>query len=156
MELQFKSLSNRKNVDLVSYVTEYLKANTGVEIYVGCDSQVHGRNIDYGVVVILHKPHSGGHVMYADVQKPRLKGAHNETLFNRLWQEVELSLTVAEHLRKSDIKVKYIDVDLNPDPRWGSNTVLRAALGYVESMGYTPRCKPDAWSASYCADKICK
>jgi predicted RNase H-related nuclease YkuK (DUF458 family) len=34
--------------------------------------------------------------------------------------------------------------------------VLRAALGYVESMGYTPRCKPNAVVASYVADAICK
>ena len=156
MELQFKSLTDRKDVDLIQYITDYTKSNADVEIYVGCDSQVHGRNIDYGIVVILHKPHAGGHVLYTEVQTNRIKGKPTENLFTRLWQEVEFSLTIAERLRASDIKVKYIDVDLNPDPRWGSNTVLRAAMGYVESMGYIPRCKPDAWSASYCADKICK
>jgi predicted RNase H-related nuclease YkuK (DUF458 family) len=29
-------------------------------------------------------------------------------------------------------------------------------LGYVESMGYVPRCKPNAMVASHVADALCK
>jgi predicted RNase H-related nuclease YkuK (DUF458 family) len=77
--------------------------------------------------------------------------------FSRLWKEVEISIEISEYLRESGIqKPKYIDIDLNPDPRYRSNQVLRAALGYIESMGYMPRCKPNAMSASYIADKLCK
>jgi predicted RNase H-related nuclease YkuK (DUF458 family) len=46
-------------------------------------------------------------------------------------------------------------LDLNPDPKYKSNQLLRAALGYVESMGYIPRCKPNAMCASYVADALC-
>ena len=151
MELKFKSLSNRKSIDLVEYVKEYLVANPNIDIYVGCDSQLHGDVTDYGIVVVLHKGKSGGHVLYASLQRERIRDK-----FTRLWQEVEYSISTANALRDAGITVKYLDLDLNPDPRWGSNSVLRAAMGYVESMGYTPRCKPFAISASYAADKICK
>ena len=151
MELQFKSLSNRQKIDLVLYVKNYLESNPDIDIYIGCDSQIHGRYTDYGIVVVLHKGKSGGHVLYASLQRERIRDK-----FTRLWQEVEYSLSVADALKNAGITVKYLDLDLNPDPRWGSNTVLRAAMGYVESMGYTPRCKPHSWAASYAADKICK
>ena len=49
-----------------------------------------------------------------------------------------------------------MDVDLNKDPKHDSNTMLRAAMGLVESAGFKPRCKPDALSASYAADRVVK
>jgi predicted RNase H-related nuclease YkuK (DUF458 family) len=66
-------------------------------------------------------------------------------------------LQTANYLVEHGIqKPNFIDIDLNPDPKYKSNQVLRAALGYVESMGYVPRCKPNAVVASYVADAICK
>ena len=151
MELKFKSLTDRKDIDLISYVKDYLVKNPIVDIYVGSDSQVHSEFTDYGIVVVLHKGKSGGHVLYCALKREKIKEK-----FTRLWQEVEYSLQVAEHLKANQIPVKYLDLDLNPDPRWGSNSVLRAAMGYVESMGYVPRCKPSGVAATYAADKICK
>jgi predicted RNase H-related nuclease YkuK (DUF458 family) len=64
---------------------------------------------------------------------------------------------LAKYLEDNGIqKPDFVDLDFNPDPKFQSNTVLRSALGYVESMGYKPRCKPYAVSATYEADKICK
>jgi predicted RNase H-related nuclease YkuK (DUF458 family) len=75
--------------------------------------------------------------------------------FNRLWKEVEDSIAVAMYLRENNLsEVEYIDLDLNPDPKYNSNTVLRAALGYVESMGFKARIKPNAAAASCCADHL--
>jgi predicted RNase H-related nuclease YkuK (DUF458 family) len=74
-----------------------------------------------------------------------------------LWNEVEYSIEVAEYLTNNGIqRPSYIDLDLNPDPKYKSNQILRAALGYVESMGYIPRCKPNAMVASHVADALCK
>ena len=52
-------------------------------------------------------------------------------------------------------KAQFIDLDLNPDPRYKSNDVVRAAVGLVESMGYQARTKPYSLCASYAADKVC-
>lgn len=151
MNFTFKKLSNNERVDLPTYVAEYLKLHNNINIYVGCDSQTHGRYTKFGLVVVLHKGNSGGHVLYTTTSVERIRDR-----FERLWKEVEYSISIANVLNEANITVKYIDLDLNPDPKWGSNNVLRAAMGYVESMGYVPRCKPFAVSASYAADKICK
>jgi len=150
MELKFKSLSTRKEVDLIPYVKDFLANNLDTTIYVGCDSQ-NERYTTYAVVIVLHNPGKGGHVLYTKDIVNRIPDR-----FIRLWNEVEYSLQTAVILSENGIDPNYIDLDLNPDPKYKSNQVLRAALGYIESMGYTPRCKPEAMVASYVADAICK
>jgi predicted RNase H-related nuclease YkuK (DUF458 family) len=151
MNFTFKKLSNNDVVDLPTYVSKYVHSNENINIYVGCDSQTRGRYTKFGLVIVLHKGNSGGHVLYTTLSVDRIRDR-----FERLWKEVELSISIANVLNDAGITIKYIDLDLNPDPKWGSNNVLRAAMGYVESLGYVPRCKPFAVSASYAADKICK
>lgn len=150
MELKFKSLSTRKEVDLIPYVKDFLANNSDTTIFVGCDSQ-NERYTTYATVIVLHNAGKGGHVLYAKDIVSKIPDR-----FTRLWNEVEYSLQTATILSENGIKPNYIDLDLNPDPKYKSNQVLRAALGYVESMGYTPRCKPEAMVASYVADAICK
>jgi len=151
MNLKFKSLSTRKEVDLIPYVKDFLAENMDTTIYIGCDSQ-NERFTTYATVIVLHNLGKGGHVLYAKEVLPKINDR-----FTRLWNEVEYSLQVAEYLTAHGIqKPNGIDLDLNPDPKFKSNMVLRAALGYVESMGYVPRCKPNAMVASHVADALCK
>lgn len=161
MNRTFKSLTNRQKIDLVPYIQNYLLENTDTEIFIGCDSQNRGRVTSYATVIVLHNKGRGGHVLYTKEDVPRTKfgrqTAKTEVEFQRLWTEVEHSIETAEYLKSNGIKrAAFIDIDLNPDPQFKSNQALRAALGYVESLGYSVRCKPDAVSATYVADKLCK
>lgn len=158
MNRTFKSLTDRKAIDLIPYIKAYLEQHPGTEIYIGCDSQNDGARTSYATVIVLHNTGRGGHVLFSKDEVPRVRRTtKSEVEFVRLWAEVERSVEVAEFLKDNGIqKPKAIDIDLNPDPQFQSNAVLRSALGYVESLGYTPRCKPDAVSATYVADKICK
>jgi predicted RNase H-related nuclease YkuK (DUF458 family) len=151
MEHVFKSLSNEKVVDLIPYLKEKLSASDDIKIYIGTDSQNIGGKTVYASVIVLHYGNRGAHVVYSRMKVERIRER-----FAKLWKEVEISMEVAQYLREHDINATYIDIDLNPDPRYGSNNVLRAALGFVESFGYVARCKPDAVSASYAADRLCK
>lgn len=148
MEKRFKRLSDHQYVDLIPYLHNKVDAN--VKIYIGSDSQNAGNSTQYATVIILHYGNNGGHVLYNKETVPRVYDN-----FTRLWKEVEDSIEVATFLRDHNLfQIDYIDLDLNPDPRYKSNTVLRAALGYVESLGFKVRIKPDAAAASCCADNI--
>jgi predicted RNase H-related nuclease YkuK (DUF458 family) len=148
MEKKFKRLSDHKVVDLIPYLKEKMANN--VKIYIGADSQNLADSTNYATVIVLHYGNSGGHVLYYKETLPRVRNQ-----FNRLWKEVEDSIEVAMYLADNGIqRATYIDLDLNPDPKYQSNTVLRAAMGYVESMGFTPRIKPNAAAASCCADHL--
>ena len=150
--IQFKKLSDKTKVDLASYVKDYLKINPQVEILIGTDSQIFGSVTRYATVVVLYFPRNGGHVLYNTVNEPN---KYREQ--DRLWEEVMKSVNIAEFLQKEiDVKVSYIDLDLNPDPKWMSNEILRAAVGFVESMGYHTRVKHHDNYSIYIADKLCR
>lgn len=151
MKYVFKSLSNDKPVNLIPYLKEKLAESNDISIYIGTDSQNNGYKTIYACVIVLHYGRSGAHVLYTKMKFDRIRDR-----FTKLWKEVEISMEVAEFLKLYDIHPKYIDIDLNPDPVYASNDLLRSAMGLVEGMGYEARCKPFALAASYCADRLCK
>ena len=61
---------------------------------------------------------------------------------NRLLNEVWFSVEVAEKIKSElGIKATWIDIDLNPDPKYRSNAALTSAVGIVTGMGYNVRHK---------------
>jgi predicted RNase H-related nuclease YkuK (DUF458 family) len=72
-------------------------------------------------------------------------------LLNEVWKSIELS----EWLKENGLpKVKWIDIDLNPDPKYKSNTVFRQAVGLVEGMGYQVRYKHMGALTTYSANYL--
>ena len=51
-------------------------------------------------------------------------------------------------------KPEYIDIDVNPNPKWKSNEVFESARGLVEGMGYRGRYVRLSVVATCCADQI--
>lgn len=149
--MEYRILSTETIVSLDSYLSHYLSENPDAQIIIGCDSKNRDTETVYGLVIVLYKEKKGGHVLYAKQRVPRIRDR-----WSRLWREVELSVALANELQEKGFpKAKFIDLDLNPDPRFKSNDVVRAAVGLVESMGYEARTKPYSLCASYAADKVC-
>ena len=150
--MEFKTLRNKKPIDLVEYVREYIQDHPEVEILIGCDSQNHADTTVYATVVALYFPRNGAHVLFCKEVTP-IERTRQVRLMNEVWKSVE----VAERLRLADLpRAKYIDVDLNPDKRYKSNEVLRSAVGLVEGMGYTVRYKSLGALVTHAADALVK
>lgn len=148
MEKTFRSLSNQEEVALLPYLQQ--KMEEAWDVYIGTDSQNIGNATYYATVIVLHHSSRGGHILYCKEIVDRVPDT-----FTRLWKEVENSMEVALYLRQHQFEnIASIDLDFNPDPKYQSNTLLRAALGYVEAMGFKARIKPYAAAASCCADYI--
>jgi predicted RNase H-related nuclease YkuK (DUF458 family) len=48
-----------------------------------------------------------------------------------------------------------VHLDINPDEMYGSSCVIQQATGYIRGMcGFAPKVKPEAFSASYAADRL--
>lgn len=168
--MKFKTLSSGKIIDdIIPYIKSYLKEweeTHYIEVIVGSDSQNRRRLTQFATVILLHKTSyesgigKGGHVLYMMDTENRpyavSEGERREHRKMRLLKEVQKSIFVAELLRENGIKVEHIDLDLNPDPLYKSNEVLTEAMGWVTGMGFHSRCKPEAISASYAADLVCK
>ena len=148
----WKRLSDKKQIDLIDYLKDWISKNPIHKIYIGCDSHNEVRRTTFATVIVLHYSTGGGHVLFSREAFPLIKDRHD-----RLWKEVEFSVAAAMYLMENGIeKPDYIDVDLNPDPKYKSNSVLRAALGLIESMGIVPRYKTKSPWAISIADKACK
>ena len=150
--MEFKTLRDRKKIDLVEYVRTYLNDHPEVEILIGCDSQNHADSTVYATVVALYFPQNGAHLLFCKEVTP-IERTRQVRLMNEVWKSVD----IAEQLRLAGLpRAKYIDVDLNPDKRYKSNEVLRSAVGLVEGMGYTVRYKSLGALVTHAADALVK
>jgi predicted RNase H-related nuclease YkuK (DUF458 family) len=152
MEKVFRVLSNRKQIDLIDYIKSYVGQYPETEILIGCDSQNKKRESIYAVVIGLYRPGKGAHVLYSRFNTPRER--ENVTrLLNEVWHSIE----VAELLKAElNIKATWIDIDLNPDPKYRSNQALTSAVGIVTGMGYNVRHKGNSPVMTYAADHLVK
>lgn len=123
-----------------------------IKVCIGTDSQVRGAETEFATVIVLLRKGHGG-FMFINNEKTRQK----MTLKERLLTEVSRSIEIAYHL--CPLFDKYgteleVHADINTNPRFGSNTALSEAMGYILSMGFTFKAKPDAHAASCCANYV--
>ena len=148
--INFKKFSGEKLPDVSQYVKDYIKEHelSEIEILIGTDSQNKGRNTIYSSVIVLYTPGHGGHCVFKRWKTPK------ETVRQvRLLKEVEESINLANELVENGCpKPKYIDIDINPNPKYKSNEVYQTAKGWVESMGYEVRFKTIAPLVTSAAD----
>ena len=149
-DMEFYKLTGGKGFELAEYVKEYLEKNKNydIKLYLGCDSQNRSETT-YATTIVFHVADSGCHVIYKKEKLPVIRD-----MWTRLWGEVERSVEVALYLRNNGIEVSTIDLDYNIDPMHGSNKLVSAGVGYVESLGFKARVKPDLLPAVYAADDI--
>lgn len=148
---KFRTLYGKPIPNLIEYIKNYISERNDIEILIGSDSQCYSNNKTiYGVVIALYTPGKGAHVLCN-----REIGPMEYNTPNRLMSEVWKSVEMAEFLKENGIpKAKWIDIDLNPDPRYQSNSVLRQAVGLVEGMGYKVRYKHLGALTTYAANHL--
>lgn len=147
---------NRTKVNLVEYVNEYLEQHDEgtIEIMVGTDSQIRGRETIFCTVVAMYDPGHGAHCIF---RKWRTSRFRKEEIERRLMKEVEASIDVAEEIKHNCWEnPKYIDLDINPEETAGSNIVFQSAMGYVKGMGYECRFKTMGPLITTLADYVVK
>jgi hypothetical protein len=152
--MKYKRLYDKEELELVPYVQKYMEENENhnVEILIGCDSQNHSDKTTYAVVVALYRKGKGAHVLYR-----RWKTEREYTRSVRLLNEIWYAIETAEFMKEAGIpKPRWIDIDINPDPKYKSNEVFRQAVGLVEGMGYEVRYKSLGPIATYAADHLVK
>ena len=152
MNRTFKTLSQHNQVDLIPYIKEYVSQHPNIEILVGCDSQNRKRETIYAIVIGLYTPGKGAHVLYSKFASQRER-ENTVRLLNEVWFSVE----VAEAIKsETGVTATWIDIDLNPDPKYRSNQALASAVGIVTGMGYKVRHKGLSPVMTYAADHLVK
>jgi predicted RNase H-related nuclease YkuK (DUF458 family) len=152
MEKTFKTLIRSEEVDLIPYIKEYLVTYPETQILIGCDSQNRRHYTIYAVVVGLYRPGKGAHVLYSRFHTNREK-ENVARLINEVWHSVETAERIKSEI---NVRTEWIDIDVNPDPRYASNQALASAVGIVTGMGYKVRHKGDSPVMTYAADMLVK
>lgn len=141
--LNFRKSSGKNIPDIIEYVKEYLKTHDNIDVIVGTDSQVHGSKTTFCTVIGLYDHGDGdyGHGIHCISKKWYTSKYPKEQRINRLLKEVEESINIAKVLRDNGIKIKYIDMDISPNPKHKSSEAHPAASGWVTGEGFEYRDK---------------
>ena len=149
-----------KQLDLEE-VREFI-SNTShaTKIYIGADSERFRRNgnwwAEYTVAVVIHYDGSRGCKVFGKSESERdydqKKDRPAYRLMNEVYRAAEVYMQLAESIGDRHVEVH---LDINPDIMHGSSCVVQQAIGYIRgTCNMVPRVKPDAFAASYAADRL--
>lgn len=145
----------------LNHVKEFITAQSeSTKFYIGCDSEIKKKNgkwyADYVSVVVIHKDGNKGCKVFGKVETEEIyqvgKNKQNLRLMTEVYKASELYLELAEQIGDRYLE---IHLDINPDERYDSSVVLSQAVGYIKGLcGLDPKVKPEAFAASYAADRF--
>lgn len=149
----------RKHLDLDAVRAFINSQSPETKVYIGGDSerfQIDGVwYADYTLVVLIHKNGKNGCKVFGGITRERDYDQHKDKPRMRLMNEVMKVCQLYQELHDvlEDREVE-IHLDINPDEKHGSSCVIQEAVGYVRGMcNIIPMVKPNAFAASYCADR---
>ena len=149
-----------KDFDLQEVIDFIKNSSDETKIYIGGDSERYRKNgiwmADYTVAVVVHKDGNKGARVFGkseverDYDQKKSKPAFR--LMNEVYKVAEMYLLLAEVIGDRYFE---LHLDINPNEMYGSSCVITQATGYIRGMcSVTPKVKPDAFAASYAADRL--
>lgn len=143
-------------------VREFIRQSSGsTSVYIGADSERYRGSdeqwyADYTVAVVVHIDGSRGCKVFGKVDSERdFDRRHDRPatrLMNEVYRAAQMYLDLIEAIGDRHCEVH---LDINPDEMHGSSCVIQQATGYIRGMcGFPPKVKPEAFSASYAADRL--
>ena len=146
----------------IDEVREFIQnSSESTRIYIGADSERYrGKDelwyADYTVAVVVHYDGSRGCKVFGSVSTERDYDKRHDRpayrLMNEVYKAAQLYMDLVEAIGDRHFEVH---LDINPDLIHGSSCVVQQAVGYIRgTCNVTPRVKPEAFAASYAADRM--
>jgi hypothetical protein len=150
-----------KNMNLDEVKQFIRNSSPSTSIYIGADSERYrGRDelwyADYTVAIVIHMDSSRGCKVFGQVDTERdFDKRHDRPsyrLMNEVYRASQMYMDLFEAIGDRHVEVH---LDINPDEMHGSSCVIQQATGYIRGMcGFAPKVKPEAFAASYAADRL--
>ncbi len=131
--------------------SEKAKGNK-LKVCIGSDSQRRSRSVEFATVIVFLREGKGG-FMFIHNDRTKQKMSLKERLLLEVAKSIEVAYGLCELFDRYDIDLE-VHADINTNPQFKSNTALKEAMGYILSMGFAFKAKPDAFASSHCADKV--
>lgn len=145
----------------IEEVREFIKKQgPNTKIYMGADSErllVDGKAYaDYTLAIVVHIDGRHGAKIFGEIHREldydRSRDKPRMRLMTEVYKIADLYLKLADILEDRPVE---IHLDINPDVKYGSNCIIHEAVGYIKGVcNVTPIVKPNAFAASYCADRL--
>ena len=142
-------------------IKEFIRdSSKETKVYMGADSVRYRKGgvwyAEYTVAIVVHRDGSRGCKIFGEVTHERdydqNKNRPRMRLMNEVMKVAETYLQLAEVLEDHYCEVH---LDINPNKKYGSSCVIDEAVGYIKGMcNITPKVKPEAFAASFCADRF--
>ena len=123
-----------------------------LKVCIGTDSQVKGPYTDFATVIVLLREQHGG-FMYIHQEKTTQKMSIKERMLIEVQKSIETAYSICDLLDLYNVDLE-VHADINTNPMFKSNKALNEAMGYILSMGFIFKAKPEAFASSTCADKM--
>lgn len=123
-----------------------------LKVCIGTDSQVKGNVVDFATVIVFIREKRGG-FMFIHQERSTHKMGIKERMLNEVQRSIECAYSLCDLLDLHDVELE-VHADINTNPMFKSNQALHEAMGYILSMGFVFKAKPEAFASSTCANKM--
>jgi predicted RNase H-related nuclease YkuK (DUF458 family) len=142
-------------------VKEYIRnSSPETKVYIGVDSERIMINevwyADYTTAIVVHRDGKHGCRIFGEIERERDYDKRIDRPSLRLMNEVYRVSAIYRDLYDC-FEDRHVEVhlDINPDEIHGSSCVIQQAVGYIRgSCNIVPMVKPNAFAASYAADRL--
>lgn len=150
----------RKNFD-IEKVREFIsQTSSETKIYIGADSErvkIRGQwYADFTVAIVVHIDGCRGCTVFGKIDTERDYDQRKDRPATRLMGEVyRASAMYLDLIDAIGDRHCEVHLDISGDASNGSSCVTQQAIGYIRgTCNVIPMIKPNAWSASYAADRL--
>src|ERR1700754_5184000 len=123
-----------------------------LKVCIGTDSQVKGNVTDFATVIVFLREKRGG-FMFIHQERTSQKMSIKERMLSEGQKSIDIAAKQCDLLDRYDVELE-MHVDINTNPMFKSNQPLHEAMGFILSMGFVFKAKPEAFAISYSANKI--
>ncbi len=127
-------------------------AGNKLKVCIGTDSQVKGEVIDFATVIVFLREHRGG-FMFIHQEKTKKRMSIKERMLTEVQGSIDIAYQLCPLLELHDVEME-VHADINTSPNFKSNAALHEAMGYILSMGFVFKAKPESFASSNCANKM--
>lgn len=123
-----------------------------LKVCIGSDSQVRNGVVEFATVIVFLREQKGGFMFISNARIEKQMSLR-ERMITEVARSVEVAYSLCDLLDKYNVGLE-VHADINTDPSFRSNVALKEAMGYILSMGFVFKAKPDAFASTSCADKV--
>ena len=134
-----------------SIAREYALGNK-LKVCIGTDSQVKSGTTEFATVIVFVREKKGG-FMYIHQDRTSVKMTIKERMLAEVQRSIEIAYPLCDLLDRYNVDLE-VHADINTNPMFKSNQALHDAMGYILSMGFVFKAKPEAFASSACANKV--